>query len=115
MARQPVKLMRAEERAANFSRFNVCPPFGTYFTGDHSLTYREQARRNNVKTELRQKSSFTRLGNASYSCRLSAHTEIPSNIRLFQDRDNILMVMKDSAYHKGPLPRQNGQSRVAAE
>ena len=37
------------------------------------------------------------------------------DIRLFQDRDNILMVMKDGAYHKGPLPRQNSQSRVAAE
>jgi imidazolonepropionase-like amidohydrolase len=37
------------------------------------------------------------------------------DIRLFQDRDNILMVMKDGAYHKGPLPRRSNQSRVAAE
>ena len=37
------------------------------------------------------------------------------DIRLFQDRDNILVVMKDGASHKGPLPRRSNQSRVAAE
>jgi hypothetical protein len=37
------------------------------------------------------------------------------DIKLFQDRDNILMVMKDGAYHKGPIPRSSNQSRVAAE
>jgi imidazolonepropionase-like amidohydrolase len=37
------------------------------------------------------------------------------DVRLFQDRDNILMVMKDGAYHKGLLPRRSSQSRVAAE
>jgi len=29
--------------------------------------------------------------------------------------DNILMVMNDGAYHKGPRPRNSNQSRVAAE
>jgi imidazolonepropionase-like amidohydrolase len=37
------------------------------------------------------------------------------DITLFQDRDNILMVMKDGSYHKAPLPRGRKQSKVAAE
>jgi imidazolonepropionase-like amidohydrolase len=37
------------------------------------------------------------------------------DIRLLQDRDNILMVMKDGAYHKGPLLRRSSHARVAAE
>jgi imidazolonepropionase-like amidohydrolase len=37
------------------------------------------------------------------------------NVALFQDRDNLLMIMKDGAYHKAPLPRRAKQSRVAAE
>jgi imidazolonepropionase-like amidohydrolase len=37
------------------------------------------------------------------------------DIRLLQDRDNILMVMKDGAYHKRPLPRRSAPARVAAE
>ena len=37
------------------------------------------------------------------------------DIRLLQDRDNILMVMKDGAYHKGPLSRSSRELRVAAE
>lgn len=37
------------------------------------------------------------------------------DVTLFQDRDNILMIMKDGAYHKAPLPRRSKQSRVAAE
>jgi imidazolonepropionase-like amidohydrolase len=37
------------------------------------------------------------------------------DLRLFQDRENILMVMKDGAYHKGPIPRSSNQSRGAAQ
>jgi imidazolonepropionase-like amidohydrolase len=37
------------------------------------------------------------------------------DVTLFQDRDNILMIMKDGAYHKASLPRRHKQARVAAE
>jgi imidazolonepropionase-like amidohydrolase len=37
------------------------------------------------------------------------------DITLFQDRDNILMIMKDGSYHKAPTPRGRKQSKVAAE
>jgi imidazolonepropionase-like amidohydrolase len=37
------------------------------------------------------------------------------DVTLFQDRDNILMIMKDGAYHKQPLRRRGKQERVAAE
>jgi imidazolonepropionase-like amidohydrolase len=37
------------------------------------------------------------------------------DIKLLQDRDNLLMIMKDGNYHKAPLPRRAGFSRVAAE
>jgi imidazolonepropionase-like amidohydrolase len=37
-----------------------------------------------------------------------------ADLTLFQDRDRILMIMKDGRYHKEPQPRQDRQS-VAAE
>jgi imidazolonepropionase-like amidohydrolase len=37
------------------------------------------------------------------------------DVTLFQDRDNILMIMKDGAYHKAPERRRGTPSRVAAE
>ena len=37
------------------------------------------------------------------------------DVRVFQDRDNLLMIMKDGVYHKAPLPRRAKQSQVAAE
>ena len=37
------------------------------------------------------------------------------DVTLFQDRDNILMIMKDGAYHKAPQRRRSTPSRVAAE
>jgi imidazolonepropionase-like amidohydrolase len=37
------------------------------------------------------------------------------DVTLFQDRDNILMIMKDGAYHKAPEHRRGTPSRVAAE
>jgi imidazolonepropionase-like amidohydrolase len=37
------------------------------------------------------------------------------DIKLFQDRANILMIMKDGTYHKRPLPRRRTPARVAAE
>ncbi|HUJ97622.1 MAG TPA: hypothetical protein VLV85_05205 [Stellaceae bacterium] len=37
------------------------------------------------------------------------------DVTLFQDRDNILMIMKDGAYHKAPQRRRSAPSRVAAE
>jgi hypothetical protein len=36
-------------------------------------------------------------------------------VALFQDRDNILMIMKDGAYRKTPLRRRTAPSRVAAD
>ena len=37
------------------------------------------------------------------------------DVTLFRNRDNILMVMKDGAYHKPPQPRRHEPARVAAE
>jgi imidazolonepropionase-like amidohydrolase len=37
------------------------------------------------------------------------------DVTLFQDRDNLLMIMKDGSYHKVPLPRRSSAARVAAE
>jgi imidazolonepropionase-like amidohydrolase len=37
------------------------------------------------------------------------------DLKLFRDRDKILMIMKDGSYHKPPQPRQAGTARVAAE
>lgn len=36
------------------------------------------------------------------------------DVSLFQDRDNLLMVMKDGECHKGPLPRRAGQKQDRA-
>jgi hypothetical protein len=36
------------------------------------------------------------------------------DVKLFRNRDNILMVMKDGAYHKPPQPRRDEPARVAA-
>jgi hypothetical protein len=36
------------------------------------------------------------------------------DVKLFRNRDNILMVMKDGAYHKPPQPRRHEPARVAA-
>ncbi len=35
------------------------------------------------------------------------------DVRILQDRDNLLMIMKDGAYHKAP--RQADARRIAAE
>jgi imidazolonepropionase-like amidohydrolase len=37
------------------------------------------------------------------------------DIKLMQDRDNLLMIMKDGEYHKPPRPRGADAARVAAE
>ncbi len=37
------------------------------------------------------------------------------DVSLFQDRDNILMIMKDGQFHKGPEPRRARSGQVAAE
>lgn len=37
------------------------------------------------------------------------------DIKLFQDRDRLLAIMKDGRFHKPPVPRQHGQRRQAAE
>ena len=37
-----------------------------------------------------------------------------ADLTLFQDKNNILMVMKDGAYHKPPQPRRGAARRVAA-
>ncbi len=37
------------------------------------------------------------------------------DVSLFQDRDNILMIMKDGQVHKGPEPRRVRSGQVAAE
>jgi hypothetical protein len=39
----------------------------------------------------------------------------PVKDALFEDRDNILMIMKDGAYRKTPLRRRTAPSRVAAD
>jgi hypothetical protein len=36
-----------------------------------------------------------------------------ADVRILQDRDNLLMIMKDGAYHKAPP--QAGARRLAAE
>ena len=37
-----------------------------------------------------------------------------ADLTLFQDKNNILMIMKDGAYHKPPQPRRGAARRVAA-
>ena len=37
------------------------------------------------------------------------------DLTLFQDEDNILMIMKDGEYHKAPQPRQAMAHQAAAE
>jgi imidazolonepropionase-like amidohydrolase len=37
------------------------------------------------------------------------------NIKIVQDKDKILMVMKDGKYHKAPMASRNEAQRVAAE
>jgi imidazolonepropionase-like amidohydrolase len=40
--------------------------------------------------------------------------DVVADVTLLQDRNNLLMIMKDGAYHKAPEPRRH-QSQVAAE
>jgi hypothetical protein len=39
---------------------------------------------------------------------------VVADVTLLQDRNNLLMIMKDGAYHKAPEPRRH-HSQVAAE
>ncbi len=36
------------------------------------------------------------------------------NIKLFQDRDNLVVIMKDGVYHKAPTDAGNGHAAVGA-
>jgi imidazolonepropionase-like amidohydrolase len=40
--------------------------------------------------------------------------DVVADVTLLQDRNNLLMIMKDGAYHKAPEPRRH-HSQVAAE
>lgn len=37
-----------------------------------------------------------------------------SDLKLFQDHDRILMIMKDGQFHKRPVPRGDRSERIAA-
>ena len=42
--------------------------------------------------------------------------DVVADVKLLQDRDKLLMIMKDGVYHKAPVPRGRHQhSQVAAE